>query len=233
MSVRVWVYAPSTHTLGERVWPRDAAWDDVCARIERVTGVPPAAQRLALFSSNDVRDGQPTGAARALPTPAVAPDAAPLAVWGVQDGMMLRVDDARGNVLPDDVEKYEMSDEAYAARRDSVRAFKQAHQLGRFAPDAAERAAEPVRADLVVGARCEVARDASFARRGTVAYVGSTQFAPGTWVGVVYDEPVGKNDGSVQGVRYFTARPQYGGMVRPAMVTVGDFPEEDWSEEER
>ncbi|WFC97041.1 hypothetical protein MBRA1_003708 [Malassezia brasiliensis] len=232
MAVRVWVHAPSTHTLGERVWPRDAAWDEVCARIERVTGVPPAAQRLSLYASHDLRDGQPSGAARALPTPPLAPDAAPLAAWGVQDGMLLRVDDARGAALPDDVEKYEMSDEAYAARRDSVRAFKQAHQLGRFAPAAAARAAEPARADLVVGARCEVARDASFARRGTIAYVGPAAFAPGTWVGVVYDEPVGKNDGSVQGERYFTARPHHGGMVRPAMVTVGDFPE-DWSDEER
>ena len=38
---------------------------------------------------------------------------------------------------------------------------------------------------------------------GTVAYVGTAQFAAGKWVGVVLDEPKGKNNGTVQGKTYF------------------------------
>ena len=38
---------------------------------------------------------------------------------------------------------------------------------------------------------------------GTVAYVGTTQFAAGKWIGVVLDEPNGKNNGTVQGKTYF------------------------------
>ena len=49
----------------------------------------------------------------------------------------------------------------------------------------------------------------------------------GFWVGVEYDEPVGKNDGSVKGTRYFTCSEGYGGMARPNNVNVGDFPAED------
>ncbi|VDO85803.1 unnamed protein product [Heligmosomoides polygyrus] len=47
-------------------------------------------------------------------------------------------------------------------------------------------------------------------RSGTVAYVGPTKFAPGEWIGLVLDEPFGKNDGSVQGYRYFSCNPDHG-----------------------
>lgn len=40
---------------------------------------------------------------------------------------------------------------------------------------------------------------------GSVAYVGSTQFASGKWIGVILDEPKGKNNGTVQGKEYFKA----------------------------
>ncbi|KAK5639247.1 hypothetical protein RI129_011739 [Pyrocoelia pectoralis] len=49
---------------------------------------------------------------------------------------------------------------------------------------------------------------------GVVAYVGPTEFASGTWVGVDLDAPKGKNDGSVQGIYYFTCRPKHGMFVR-------------------
>ncbi|BES87666.1 Kinesin protein 1B [Nesidiocoris tenuis] len=49
---------------------------------------------------------------------------------------------------------------------------------------------------------------------GVIAYIGPTEFASGTWVGVDLDAPIGKNDGTVQGVRYFEARPKHGIFVR-------------------
>jgi tubulin-folding cofactor B len=57
--------------------------------------------------------------------------------------------------------------------------------------------------------------------------LGSTSFQPGIWIGIEYDEPLGKNNGTVQGVEYFKCRPNHGAFVRPTKVTVGDFPEED------
>jgi dynactin complex subunit len=39
--------------------------------------------------------------------------------------------------------------------------------------------------------------------RGQVAYIGMTSFAVGKWVGVVLDEPKGKNNGTIKGNKYF------------------------------
>ena len=50
---------------------------------------------------------------------------------------------------------------------------------------------------------------------GVIAYVGSTEFAPGTWVGLELDTSQGKNDGTVKGVKYFECPPKKGIFVRP------------------
>lgn len=39
-------------------------------------------------------------------------------------------------------------------------------------------------------------------------------FQGGIWVGVELDAPTGKNDGTVQGIQYFTSRPKHGIFVR-------------------
>uniref|UniRef100_A0A8K9XKJ5 Kinesin motor domain-containing protein n=1 Tax=Oncorhynchus mykiss TaxID=8022 RepID=A0A8K9XKJ5_ONCMY len=58
-------------------------------------------------------------------------------------------------------------------------------------------------------------------KSGTVRYVGPTDFADGTWVGVELDLPAGKNDGSVGGKHYFHCNPGYGVLVRPDRVSRG------------
>uniref|UniRef100_A0A671XFS9 Kinesin family member 13B n=1 Tax=Sparus aurata TaxID=8175 RepID=A0A671XFS9_SPAAU len=58
-------------------------------------------------------------------------------------------------------------------------------------------------------------------KSGTVRYVGPTDFAKGTWVGVELEVPAGKNDGSVGGKHYFHCNPGYGVLVRPDRVSRG------------
>uniref|UniRef100_H0VDU9 CAP-Gly domain containing linker protein 1 n=1 Tax=Cavia porcellus TaxID=10141 RepID=H0VDU9_CAVPO len=54
---------------------------------------------------------------------------------------------------------------------------------------------------------------------GYIQFLGETQFAPGQWAGIVLDEPIGKNDGSVAGVRYFQCEPLRGIFTRPSKLT--------------
>lgn len=77
-------------------------------------------------------------------------------------------------------------------------------------------------AAMPLGSRCEVRGG----KRGSVQYVGPVESLPaGLWVGVRYDEPVGKHDGQLPGgKRFFECPPKHGGFVRPNLVAVGDFP---------
>lgn len=90
------------------------------------------------------------------------------------------------------------------------------------AKEEAERKEKETADAITVGSRCEVTVAQSSPKRGTVMFVGellcpvhnlqyqtsrhslylnmfspsgTTKFKPGYWVGVKYDEPVGKNDG--------------------------------------
>ena len=60
---------------------------------------------------------------------------------------------------------------------------------------------------LRVGTRVSV-RDKCL--EGVVAYVGLTEFAAGKWVGIILDEPKGKNNGTVQGKEYFKCNDSHG-----------------------
>uniref|UniRef100_A0A8C7PRD1 CAP-Gly domain-containing protein n=1 Tax=Oncorhynchus mykiss TaxID=8022 RepID=A0A8C7PRD1_ONCMY len=54
---------------------------------------------------------------------------------------------------------------------------------------------------------------------GVVQFLGEAQFAPGQWAGIVLDEPIGKNDGSVAGVRYFQCEALKGIFTRPSKLS--------------
>lgn len=157
--------------------------------------------------------------------------------------MTLWVDDSRPEservLIDTNAEHFTLSNEEYENRSDTVLAWKKNQKLGRFDPEretTLKNLADSVtkthqsqieQRGIKVGARCMVGEDSQ--RRGTIRFIGPIDDLPGggLWVGVQYDEPVGKNDGSVAGKRFFDAGKNRGGFVRPEKVIVGDFPEDD------
>lgn len=202
-------------------------------KLELFTGIPVQNQRILLLNSEHDND----------PVQVLDDDARPLGYYSIRDWQVLKVVDTNPSTsftgqLTDtsQVEKFELSPEEYAKRQDTVLAYKQRNKIGRFS-EKDEQTEKPVpEVNIPVGSRCEVeTAEEGFHKRGTVRFIGPTKFGKGgVWVGIEYDEPIGKNDGSVNGERYFTCKPNFGVFVRPDRVRVGDFPVEEinFSDEE-
>ncbi|KAM5309021.1 LOW QUALITY PROTEIN: uncharacterized protein AAES06_024151 [Glossophaga mutica] len=102
-----------------------------------------------------------------------------------------------------EVEKEKISQEAYDQRPDSVHSFLKHSKLGWFnEEEQAQREAEttqrlgeePEQASAIpVGGRCEVRALGQPPRRSTVTCGGLTDFEC-HWMGICYDEPLGKNN---------------------------------------
>ncbi|VDL76930.1 unnamed protein product [Nippostrongylus brasiliensis] len=192
---------PSTLTLGEL-----KAWSSHFARLYLMSNIVGAVAETIQIELHD---------AEGKFVASLSDNSKNLKELGVKDGMRLHaVDVSGGNTeLQDDtmVEKFTISEEEYNQREDSVRAWK-------------KKLLAQSGAQHEVGERCEVRVRGAMSRRGVVSFVGETKFREGLWVGVTYDEPVGKNDGAVAGTRYFQCADKHGGFVRATDVVVGDFP---------
>jgi len=213
----------------------------VKAKIHRHCGTLPEHQTLILRSC---------GQNMAL----MEDDSKMLGFYSVTSGMEIHVKDsnpmsnAKGGWLEDTslVEKYRMSEEDYDKRENTVRQFKREKlakdptwvppsmvsakemqkRMGLEVPSEGPPPGPESVAGIEAGQRCEVQPGA---RRGVVMFVGEVEGlrGGGAWVGVKFDEPVGKSDGTVKGTRIFECPPNHGCFARGKNVTVGDFPEED------
>ena len=142
-----------------------------------------------------------------------------------------------------------MPESQYEQLTDSVLAWKKRQKLGRFDPSAKPLAekieerqtrdeSEIVTKGIKVGRRCRIGGEQD-GRRGAIRFVGTVHGLGGEreagsqWIGVELDEPLGKNNGSVQidgedgqklPRRLFECQELFGVVVRPEKVDVGDWP---------
>lgn len=164
--------------------------------------------------------------------------------YPVEDGMRLHVVDKfslRNELEFENVEKYEMPTELYAKKQDTVRAYLMRNKLGKYHDDELkkrelaekEKEEEKNMAEaMILGSRCQVTLPGAARRLGAVRYAGKVDGLNGYWVGIQYDEPLGKNNGSVNGQKYFECPQNYGSFVKPQYVVCGDFPEEEYDLDE-
>lgn len=216
----------------ERRFNKGITISEFKTKLELVTGGAAATMKLQVFDSKNNL------------VCAIDDDSALLGSYHIEDGMRIHVTDKftllKDFTDSDTDERFKLSEEAYQQKQDTLRAFLQKNKLGKYNEEEmkqlklqqeAEAQEEAKLASAIpIDARCEVRVPNQPSRRATVMYKGPLEGTGrnGTWIGVKYDEPLGKNDGSVEGRRYFTCQPKYGGFVKPIFVTVGDYPVEEF-----
>lgn len=214
--------------------------DQLKCKLEPITGIPPSCQRLVIYGTASASTPQPVDEENLDKL---------IGEYNLVPYGRIHVKDTRPPGAQIDlydtskVEKYVMPQDEYENRQDSVLAWKKRNKLGRFDPHASdslehlsEESRQLIRAkNITVGARCKVVVG-GIEKLGTVRCIGlvpeiKVKVPNQTWLGVEYDEPVGKNDGSIQGKQYFEAKQNHGSFVKPEVVEIGDFPEESYDDE--
>ncbi|KAG5344295.1 TBCB protein, partial [Acromyrmex heyeri] len=216
----------------ERRFQKGITVHEFKGKLELLTGGNPVTMTIEVYDKNDKLICRLEEEQRLLGS------------YPIDDGMRIHVIDNFSCTTEDlnHVKKFEISEEEYAKKTDTVKAFLEKNKLGKYNEEDMKRRAEEKKLEeeaeenlaslCKVGDRCEVSVPNQPKRRATILYVGKTEFKEGWWIGVKYDEPLGKNNGSVGGKKYFECAPKYGGFVKPAHVKVGDFPEEDFNLDE-
>ncbi|KAK9478448.1 CAP Gly-rich domain-containing protein [Lipomyces japonicus] len=246
------VIVTSDNTSSERRISLSWSLSYLKSRLEAITGVPSSHQRLQIFVGHDETASLlTTDSALRNEDQVLISEFASVVVPFAR----LHVDDTRPALLRENftdvsaVKKFELTPQEYEKRQDTVLAFKKRNQIGRFAAAAGGGDGDEdhvlinpslyrdqvERAGIAIGKRCRV-NESSNERRGTVRFVGKVVGLPksngvadedNVWIGIEFDEPTGKNNGSINGVKYFEARHNHGSFVRPDKVEIGNFPELD------
>jgi tubulin-folding cofactor B len=193
-------------------------------KLETIVGTPPPYMKLSLRQADEPSDAIVAH---------LDDDDKTLGEYHPSDGQVLYVEDIDPNHTVaqlqeiSKVEKFQLSDEEYKKRENTFLKWKEQQKRNNTNKPLTSTAETITNESMVspenikVGDRCIAkSENGSLNRRGTVMYVGPVDFAKGEWVGIKLDEPLGKNDGSVGGKKYFTCPPNHGLFVKRNKVIV-------------
>ena len=224
------ISCPSTGQGSEKRFNNSTLIGELKGKLELITGMLSSTMDLGLYSKNNTY------------ICGLIDDNQPLSAYNVDEGMILEVSssDPKSKVFDmsdPNFQRFELDEDDYDKRPGTVREFLKKNKLGAFSgqavpPKVGEDDGKEEAEKLSVNSRCLVTIPNQPARKGAIMYIGTTDFKLGYWVGIRYDEPVGKNNGSVNGKKYFECPEKYGGFVKPKNVEMGDFPEDTYSDDE-
>ncbi|CAN9500395.1 unnamed protein product [Ophioblennius macclurei] len=213
-------FVPSYHPLKTVcTFQRSLRIAELKGHLQMIVGTPQTCMELELFSASDMFLQK------------LDDDEALLGSYPVHYRCRINVVDRRQFVFHSvsKVQTYKRTCDAYDKREDSARTFMTEYHVDQLDKEASaeEKKEDPAAGGISVGRRCKVHVPGKPTVLGTVMYVGKTDFRRGTWVGVKYDKPLGRHNGTVKGKKYFGCQNKYGVFVKPLKVTVGDFPKEE------
>ncbi|CAG9861626.1 unnamed protein product [Phyllotreta striolata] len=212
-------------SFNEKRFPKDITITNLKAKLELITGGSCNTMQLQAYTKDN----------KLLCS--MDDDEACLGSFPLEDGMRIHVVDnflMRSELEFENIPKFELSNDEYEKKDDTVKSFLMKNKLGKYSAnfnkkkETAEEEEKNLIDQMTVGCRCKVSVQSAPDRLGTVMYTGRVEGLAGFWVGVKYDEPLGKNNGTLKDKKYFECPDKYGAFVKPQNVTTGDFPEEDY-----
>ncbi|XP_053687667.1 tubulin-folding cofactor B [Sabethes cyaneus] len=208
----------------ERKYSKSLKICEFKAKLEPITGGSAATMKLELYRGERL-------------VCRLDDDDRPLGYYSIEDGMRVHVIDNFAFVQ-ENVQKFELSQEEYDRKQESVRNYLRQNKLGKYNEEEMRKLEEERKKQqeednkkleqTSVGARCKVTTKGNPTRLGTVMFKGELDGKPGQFFGIKFDEPLGVNDGTCNGKRYFDCPPKYGSFVAVKSVEIGDFPPENY-----
>lgn len=214
------IFIESEFCLTWKEFPINLSIDQLCDRLHNLTGIEPIDMQIQYKSKNKPQITD------------LDKNIVDIDLTQIEKIIVIDInEDSMVNQLKNSTEKqsFKLSEEDYRKKQDSVLQWKKDKKLGRFDPTYQEKL-EKERAsqqqcvtNLKLDQRC-IVKNQGMERRGWLRYIGEIPEInhDDIWCGIEFDEPMGKNDGSIKGKQYFgPVATNYGGFVKPVFVKTG------------